>query len=175
MQDIVTRLPNSYIKRCILDTTNLATMPGLARDPSIRHCSGPCNRTASHRGGWIRRSAGLARSQGTTDLAPHTTSEAIIADPTVSEPSTSSPVPTVRCVSASRFRADEARWPLQPALTIFRTNNWPRKSSLYILRTDGKSCSRELVTGNSRTTLRKHSTTMSCRRPTRQAITSRLA
>ncbi|EFJ43854.1 hypothetical protein VOLCADRAFT_118925, partial [Volvox carteri f. nagariensis] len=27
------------------------------------------------------------------------------------------------------------------------SKNWPRKSSLYILRTDGKSCSRELVTG----------------------------
>lgn len=32
---------------------------------------------------------------------------------------------------------------------ISSSNQWPKKSSLYLLRTDGKSCSRELVTGES--------------------------
>lgn len=28
-----------------------------------------------------------------------------------------------------------------------RATSWPQKSALYIMRTDGNSCSRELVTG----------------------------
>jgi hypothetical protein len=34
--------------------------------------------------------------------------------------------------------------PTAPGLPL---DTWPRKASLYLLRTDGKSCSRELVTG----------------------------
>lgn len=37
--------------------------------------------------------------------------------------------------------------PIKLPLQEIRASDWPLKSSMYLLRTDGKSCSRELVTG----------------------------
>ncbi|GIL75893.1 hypothetical protein Vretimale_5571 [Volvox reticuliferus] len=98
-------------------------MPGFALDLVASRNLASCRQKLLRGGSRPQHIAGACRAQGTTDFAALSPSEAIVADPVLSEPSTSAPTP------------------------IVRSKNWPKKSSLYILRTDGKSCSRELVTG----------------------------
>lgn len=110
-----------------------------------RGCIAPSTTSNAIQAGWGRpaRAAVPARTRRRAAAVPH--------DGTA---------PTAAGVAASTTLREvkqepEAQMVAQPEVLVqpavapspHPDETWPRKSSLYILRTDGKSCSRELVTG----------------------------